>query len=514
MPTDHSPLPSTLNPARPTVPATPANLLTHQTLVGTRLFMHAGVRFAVSLAIILGTFVAPGLVGIEGLPTTELRLLAVVIAAYNLAVLPLIWPHRGQPTEPRTVRRLHIILYVTMVLDFLALSIAIWLVGGSRSPFLSFYLFHVIVACLLLPRAAAFASLGLACSLLIGLVLGEHIGLIPVHAPDGAVAGGDVHLDLRYVATVLTVNMLLFVLTALLLTGFMALLRRSESELQEANAQLAHVSDLRRDFLHVALHNLQSPAAAASMLLRIVASGMLGGLEPRQQTQLERALTRLDDLSTFLANMRTLASLESGRLADHAEPIDVVEMLRSIQADHLDLADARSHQLQLEVLSLACTVLGVPRLIREAIVNYVTNAIKYTPTGGSIVIGCRRQEGMVRIEVRDTGIGIAPEDQARLFGEFVRLEKRHAPLGRVEGTGLGLSIVKRIIEAHGGRVGVESTVGAGSTFFAELPALPTFAGRSQPATNPGAEAISERETSPAVDLARHGGSGEDAGTAR
>jgi signal transduction histidine kinase len=111
-------------------------------------------------------------------------------------------------------------------------------------------------------------------------------------------------------------------------------------------------------------------------------------------------------------------------------------------------------------------VRGIARLLREALVNYVTNAIKYSGLGRTIVVRVCVQEASLRVEVKDDGPGISPEKQTQLFQEFVRVSKGK---GAEAGTGLGLSIVRRIAEAHGGQTGVESTPGQGSCFFLTLP---------------------------------------------
>ena len=136
------------------------------------------------------------------------------------------------------------------------------------------------------------------------------------------------------------------------------------------------------------------------------------------------------------------------------------------------MAEAHDHELSFQARGPIPPVLGFERLLREALVNYITNAIKYTPNGGRISVHILSRASTVRVEVADSGIGIAPQDQERLFRDFVRIPSRDAQAPRVKGSGLGLSIVKRIVVAHGGRAGVESDTGQGSTFFLELPALP------------------------------------------
>jgi signal transduction histidine kinase len=112
------------------------------------------------------------------------------------------------------------------------------------------------------------------------------------------------------------------------------------------------------------------------------------------------------------------------------------------------------------------------KLLREAFDNYVNNAIKYTPPGGSVTVTCRPlpADGQIEFSVQDTGPGLSPEDQARLFRKFQKLTPR--PTGGESSTGLGLSIVKTIAERHQGQVGCESAVGQGARFWLRLPARP------------------------------------------
>jgi signal transduction histidine kinase len=108
-----------------------------------------------------------------------------------------------------------------------------------------------------------------------------------------------------------------------------------------------------------------------------------------------------------------------------------------------------------------------PTLFRQAVANLVENAIKYTPSGGSVTLRAFQAEGRQMVRVVDTGLGIAPTDQARLFERFYRARRKETL--REKGTGLGLAIVKSIAEQHGGRVSIESRLGAGSTFSLEIP---------------------------------------------
>jgi signal transduction histidine kinase len=103
--------------------------------------------------------------------------------------------------------------------------------------------------------------------------------------------------------------------------------------------------------------------------------------------------------------------------------------------------------------------------VKQILYNLLSNAVKFTPDGGSVDVAVRRQDGQLEIEVRDTGIGIAPEDQTRIFEEFRQVGRERSR----EGTGLGLTLTKRFVELHGGRIWVRSEPGRGSTFGFAIP---------------------------------------------
>ena len=303
----------------------------------------------------------------------------------------------------------------------------------------------------------------------------------PPRLPEGAILGTG-PLDLRFAFTVVAVYGMLLALMVSLLTSYTKRVRDAERSVRRANLELERLSRMRRDFLHIALHNIQSPVGAVSMHLRNMEAGLAGPLTDKQRHSLERGLLRLDGLNHFIRNFRTLNSLESGGLGELATHVDVRRMLVELVDEQRELAAAHRHELVLDVPA----VRGIDRLLREATVNYITNAIKYTPDGGRIVVRATYREPTIRIEVEDNGIGISTEDRAGLFTEFTRLDRTGTPVAEVTGSGLGLSIVRRVIEHHGGRVDVESEPGRGSTFIIELRAVPS-------APPPRAPALPARE---------------------
>ncbi len=464
-------------------------VLTHSLLLEERLYLFSRLRFFAAAGILIGGVFATYVVGIRGLDLRALAGTAAFLAAYNILIFLGVRPHgsvqraageesgrggltcfaSGSGDEKAGYRRLTCIAHVSILLDYLVLTYAIWLVGGAQSPFLAFYLLHAILASVLLSRRAAYGHAAVGYLLLAGLVLGEWSGFIPIHRPIGAVPSA-ASLGFRVVLTMLFVYSLLTAVTTVLTTGIVHLLRENEEGLREASQHLERLADMRRSFLHVVLHDVRSPVGTVVAMLEGLGGGIDGELSPPQKHRVERAEDRLRGVLEMLRSLRVLADLETERLEALMAPVDLTATIRAEVDDHLDSAEARGQSLRAALSGGVPPVLGVERLLREAIANYLTNAIKYTDQGGNICVRVRAVAAGVRIEVSDDGPGIAAEDQGRLFQEFSRVGKASARQGKPGGIGLGLSIVRRIAEAHGGRAGVVSELGKGSTFFLELPA--------------------------------------------
>ena len=442
--------------------------LFYKQLVGKRLYINSQVRFLVAGGIVVGTLAAKYILGIEGLDSTSLVLLAGLLGLFNVGVFLVARRHRDLERRGPICRFLMGMMHLTIAVDFLFLTVALWLVGGVKSPFRAFYLLQVILAAAFLsPRAASLHAL-FGYTLLSGLVLGQWWGVIPIHFPVGAVNSAQ-PLDGRYVLTILFVQGMLMALAIYLLAGLTKLLRRGEHELRSANAQLERVSNLQRNFLHIALHDLKSPVSAATMLIQSMKIASDPPLSGQQAQRVERVRIRLNEAMAFLHDLSILAALDSADIEKHAKKIRTAALVRGAVAETQDMAAERSHSVSVEVAEDLPPLHGVDRLIHEAVVNLITNAIKYTPDNGTIMVRARHENGGIRIEVEDNGVGIAPEDQELLFQEFVRIKRKDSAAGKTPGSGLGLSIVRRIIEAHGGTVGVTSDIDKGSTFFIELP---------------------------------------------
>lgn len=435
-----------------------------------RLFSFILIRFFVAGTMIAGAFFAPLVIGVKNLPAKELVLLALLLALFNMIAFALVRPYRFNRERALNSRPfLTGIMIFSIATDFLCLAVALWLVGGPLSPFKAFFLFHVIIAGILLSPLQAYILTAFGYLLFAGLVIASWLQWFPAYQPEGATPANGL-LDERYVITLLVVQGLLFILSAILVTSMMTLLRDAQRRLYTSNRELDRLSRQRRDFLRITLHDLRAPVGAVAMLLANLDSDLAGPLTDMQKDWIGRCRRRIAELTVFLKDLEFLGALEAGGLEKHLEPVNLAKILQTLVEEYGDLAEAHGHRILLELETAVPPVRGVPRLLQESIANFITNAIKYSTEPDEIQVRLKKRGDRVRVEVQDHGVGISPEAQKRLFQEFVRVHEKKGRLANVPGSGLGLYIVHQIVELHGGRIEVDSTPGQGSTFTIELPA--------------------------------------------
>lgn len=227
----------------------------------------------------------------------------------------------------------------------------------------------------------------------------------------------------------------------------------------------------RDEFIAVASHDLRSPLTSLKLQLQTLTrrAGAAGVRElPTEwlQPRLDRMTRQLERVGTLLDDLLDVSRLQAGRLALVVEEVDLAALVREVAAQHLELLAGSGCELRLDARG---PLVGRwdPLRLEQVVSNLITNAAKYG-SGRPVEIRVAAVESNAVLSVRDHGVGIAPEDQPRIFEQFSRVGDR----GAFTGTGLGLWIVNRIVTALGGRIRVDSTPGEGSTFTVELPRGP------------------------------------------
>jgi PAS domain S-box-containing protein len=220
---------------------------------------------------------------------------------------------------------------------------------------------------------------------------------------------------------------------------------------------------LKADFVSFVTHQLRTPLAGIRWMLELAQQGTM---DDEVATCVDDARLSAERLIALVNDLLDVARLEGGRFVSTAEPTGMIALTRDVLDDLAPLVASRQQRLTIEGDAVD-PVMVDPQLARQAVMNFLSNAIKYTSPGGSIHVSASRDGEMVRWSVRDTGIGIPTAAQARLFEKFFRAD--NAQIIDTEGTGLGLYLVRLIAERAGGAVACESQEGEGSTFTLTLP---------------------------------------------
>lgn len=248
-------------------------------------------------------------------------------------------------------------------------------------------------------------------------------------------------------------------------------LNRSNKELNEANAKLLELTELKEEFLALTTHDLRSPLTVISGVISFFTSGRLGELSPEQQNMVAMMERNTQSLIEMVNDLLDASKIESGTMRLDVVSIDLRGLLDELRETMEPLAKESEIELK-EILAPALPPVEADRTkLRRVLVNLLSNALKFTPQHGTVEVRAEVEGERVRLSVTDTGVGIAPEDVARLFDKYEQARSR-ATRGE-KGTGLGLYITKQLVALHGSEITVDSQVGHGSTFSFTLPATVT-----------------------------------------
>jgi signal transduction histidine kinase len=225
-------------------------------------------------------------------------------------------------------------------------------------------------------------------------------------------------------------------------------------------------AERRMDFYSIVAHDMRSPLSALSLRNTLLERGRYGVLPPAALGELRKNDATIKALLRLVNDFLDFARLEGAGLKLEREEADIAALVRVTLEDLRPLADARQLQIRLTSPEEPALVPGDRHRLLQVVSNLLSNAIKFTPPGGAIEVVVRPGPGCVETGVCDNGLGIPAGALPTLFDRFTRVEPS---MGRAEGTGLGLMIAKQIVEAHGGRIWVDSEEGKGSEFWFSLP---------------------------------------------
>lgn len=235
---------------------------------------------------------------------------------------------------------------------------------------------------------------------------------------------------------------------------------RLYEEIQAAN-------NAKSEFVSLVAHELRVPMTSIKGYTDLMNSGMAGPLSDMQKEFLTVIKRNLERMSSLIRDLSDINRIESGRMKFEFQDFDLQPVIEDVVGSLRERFEARNQTLTVEMAGKLPLVHADPTRIAQVIANLVSNANKYTPDGGQIVVRVEQGEGVTAVSVQDNGIGISAEDQAQLFTQFFRSEDQK--VRDQQGWGLGLSIVRKMVEAQNGEIQFESALGKGSTFTFTIP---------------------------------------------
>ena len=259
-------------------------------------------------------------------------------------------------------------------------------------------------------------------------------------------------------------------ISALIARGFARRIARNTRALEAARAEAEEANRSKTSFVAAAVHDLMQPLNAARMFVDAVRARMPAAADREVLSGIDSALEAEDEI---LSTLLDISRLESGTFEVHERDFALGSLLETLGREFGIIARGRGIELHLR--RCGALVHSDEALLRRILQNYLSNALRYSRRG-RVLMGCRRAGRSLRIEVWDTGPGIAPEHHRRIFLEFQRLDSGAQAAER--GAGLGLAIVERIAKRLGHRIGLRSWIGRGSVFFVEVPLVASAATRA------------------------------------
>ena len=229
------------------------------------------------------------------------------------------------------------------------------------------------------------------------------------------------------------------------------------------------MEQMKSDFVSLVSHEIRGPMNSVLMQIKNLMDGLAGEINDKQEQILSRASERIKSLVSLTSELLDLAKIESGLITQEKESVDMAELMADQAAFHEAKARDKSITLTLEKYETLPKVPANKRNMEEVLTNLITNAINYTPEGGSVKVGAAVENDCLVLSVADNGLGIPAEELDRIFDRFYRVKDEKTRY--ITGTGLGLPIVKSIVEAHHGSIKVESEPDKGSTFYVYLPLI-------------------------------------------
>lgn len=270
-------------------------------------------------------------------------------------------------------------------------------------------------------------------------------------------------------------------------------------ELSKKNEELHKLDQLKTDFVATVSHELRTPLTIIREGVSLIQDGILGATTADQNEILGDVIQNIDRLANIINDLLDISKLEAGNIKLNKLDIEVKPFIdRMIAAFQVKIKSSEI-TLEFEYQGQDFHMYGDPGRLIQVLTNLIGNASKFTPKGGKITVRAFPEDNYIRIEIKDTGCGIAQEDLPKVFGKFQQFGRTDGP--GEKGTGLGLAISKRIVEMHEGIIGVDSILDQGTTFYFLIPKYKTHLAMSQKLLNESIQRMTKESEEPVLSIA-------------
>jgi signal transduction histidine kinase len=426
-----------------------------------------GLRWLGGMSIILVTFVSSRILNI-GVKEYSLYMVAGSFLLLNaLHYILLRKAGRDRDRDRELFRSLRWLINFQVSSDFLVLTLLLHFSGGIENPFLVYFLFHMIMASIVLSPAESYLQAGFAWALVIMLVLLEYKGILPHHPLTGFGTEGLYRNGMYILGTgfvFITTSFLVVYIT----NNIVSQSRRNEAAYMKANLELEKKDEIKNEYVLRITHDIKGHLAAIKSSLDVLYSKPEGSIRPDCQEFIDMASHRTSVLIRFVKDLLHITRLKLSSEI-RRERFSIRDSIKKI-ADHMAApAREKSIRIHLDLEDSVDQVSGLQVSIEELIGNLLGNALQYSSPGSDVYLRASILNRQVRIEIEDSGPGIPAGEQELVFEEFYRGVKTRAGS---EGSGLGLAISRKIVQTHGGRIWIESDGNLGTTFCFTLPQDP------------------------------------------
>jgi signal transduction histidine kinase len=348
--------------------------------------------------------------------------------------------------------------------DIVVLTSGIYFTGGAHSPVVAAYVILIAVMSLLSNLGVTVATGAMILLCFSAMMMLMAAGVLPPQPVPGAPGQPP---SFGFAITAIGFCAIIVGVPAFFAAATLRTLRTREVALEHRTAQLIQTATQRSQFVASMTHELRTPIHGVQGLADVIAAGVYGPVTDKQKDACASIKRSAQNLLSLIDDLLALTRAEAGKIDARPGPVDIPALVERVTASVSWMVGTKHLSLAVDIAPGLPSVSSDERWLAHVLVNLVSNAVKFTPEGGGVTVRAVELGAAVALEVIDTGIGIAPDDQAAIFEPFRQGERGDAR--GYGGVGLGLALVARLTDLLGAQVELESTVGKGSTFRVIVP---------------------------------------------